>query len=54
MSDKLTKERRSWNVSRIKEKDTGIGAAIRKRLFSCGYGYRKNFKHLTGNLFSKN
>ena len=48
MSDKLTKEQRSWNMSRIKGKDTGIEVAVRKRLFSCGYRYRKNDKRLPG------
>ena len=48
MSDKLTKEHRSWNMSRIKGKDTGIEVAVRKRLFSYGYRYRKNDKKLPG------
>ena len=48
MSDKLTKEHRSWNMSRIKGKDTGIEVAVRKRLFSLGYRYRKNDKSLPG------
>ena len=48
MSDRLTKERRSWNMSRIKNKDTGIEVAVRKRLFSYGYRYRKNDIKLPG------
>lgn len=48
MSDKLSKEHRSWNMSRIKGKDTGIEVAVRKRLFSLGYRYRKNDKRLPG------
>ena len=48
MSDKITKEHRSWNMSRIKGKDTGIEVAVRKRLFSLGYRYRKNDKKLPG------
>ena len=48
MSDRITKERRSWNMSRIKGKDTGIEVAVRKRLFSLGYRYRKNDKSLPG------
>lgn len=48
MSDRLTKEHRSWNMSRIKGKDTGIEVAVRKRLFSLGYRYRKNDKRLPG------
>lgn len=48
MSDKLTKEKRSWNMSRIKGKDTRIEVLVRKRLFSLGYRYRKNDKRLPG------
>ena len=48
MSDKLSKEQRSWNMSRIKNKDTGIEVAVRKRLFSYGYRYRKNDSKLPG------
>lgn len=35
-------------MSRIKGKDTGIEVAVRKRLFSLGYRYRKNDKRLPG------
>ena len=48
MSDKLTKEQRSRNMSRIIGKDTGIEVAVRKRLFSYGYRYRKNDKKFPG------
>ena len=48
MSDRISKEHRSWNMSRIKGKDTGIEVAVRKRLFSLGYRYRKNDKRLPG------
>ncbi len=48
LSDKITKEQRSWNMSRIKGKDTGIEVAVRKRLFSLGYRYRKNDNRLPG------
>lgn len=48
MSDKLSKEQRSWNMSRIRGKDTGIEVAVRKQLFSLGYRYRKNDKKLPG------
>lgn len=34
MSDKLTPEKRSWNMSRIKGKDTKIEVEVRKYLFS--------------------
>ena len=42
MSDKLTPEKRSWNMSRIKGKDTKIEVEVRKYLFSEGYRFRKN------------
>ena len=48
MSDRITPEQRSWNMSRIKSKDTGIEVAVRKRLFSYGYRYRKNDRKLPG------
>ena len=35
-------------MSRIKGKDTEIEVAVRKRLFSLGYRYRKNDKSLPG------
>lgn len=35
-------------MSRIKGKDTRIEVAVRKRLFSYGYRYRKNDKKLPG------
>lgn len=44
MSDKLTPEKRSWNMSRIKGKDTKIEVEVRKYLFSKGYCFRKNDK----------
>ena len=48
MSDKLTPERRSWNMSRIKGKDTKIEVEVRKYLFSKGYRFRKNDKRYPG------
>lgn len=42
MADVLTPEQRSFNMSRIRGKDTGIEVAVRKYLFSKGYRYRKN------------
>ena len=46
--DGLTPERRSWNMSRIKGKDTAIEVKVRKYLFSLGFRYRKNDKRLPG------
>lgn len=48
MSDKLTLEQRSWNMSRIKGKDTKIEVKVRKYLFSKGYRFRKNDKRYPG------
>lgn len=48
MSDKLTPEKRSWNMSRIKGKDTKNEVEVRKYLFSKGYRFRKNDKRYSG------
>lgn len=48
MSDKLTPEKRSWNMSRIKGRDTKIEVEVRKYLFSKGYRFRKNDKRYPG------
>ena len=48
MNDKLTPEKRSWNMSRIKGKDTKIEVEVRKYLFSKGYRFRKNDKRYPG------
>ena len=39
---------RSWNMSRIKGKDTSIEVQVRKYLFSHGFRYRKNVSSLPG------
>ncbi len=46
--DRLTSEKRSWNMSRIKGKDTSIEVKVRKYLFSLGFRYRKNDNRLPG------
>lgn len=48
MSDLITPEHRSWNMSRIKGKDTKIEVLVRKYLFSLGYRFRKNDKRYPG------
>ena len=48
MADRLTREKRSWNMSHIRSKDTGIEVKVRKFLFSKGYRYRKNDSKLPG------
>lgn len=48
MSDTITPEHRSWNMSRIRNKDTKIEVLVRKYLFSKGYRFRKNDKRYPG------
>ena len=48
MSDSLTPEHRSWNMGRIRSKDTKIEVMVRKYLFSKGYRFRKNDIRLPG------
>ena len=48
MADTLSKEKRSWNMSRIRGKDTGIEVKVRKYLFSKGFRFRKNVATLPG------
>lgn len=48
MADSLSKEKRSWNMSRIHGADTSIEVKVRKYLFSKGFRYRKNVKTLPG------
>ena len=48
MADSLSKEKRSWNMSKIRGKDTSIEVKVRKYLFSKGFRYRKNVKTLPG------
>lgn len=43
------KETRSYNMSRIKGKDTKPEEIVRKYLFKKGFRYRKNDKRLPGN-----
>lgn len=48
MADRLSPEKRSWNMSRIKGKDTKPEMAVRKYLFSKGFRFRKNDKRYPG------
>ena len=48
MSDIKSKEARSYNMSRIRSKDTKPEEKVRKYLFSCGFRYRKNDRRLPG------
>lgn len=46
--DGLSREKRSWNMSRIKGQDTSIEVKVRKYLFGKGFRFRKNDKRLPG------
>ena len=48
MTDTLTKERRSWTMSRIRSKDTKPELLVRKYLFSRGLRFRVNVSRLPG------
>ena len=48
MDDRLSKERRSWNMSRIRGKDTSIEISVRSYLFRNGFRFRKNVSSLPG------
>ena len=48
MKDKLTKERRSWNMSRIRGKDTTPEKVVRGLLHCMGYRFRLHGKKLPG------
>lgn len=46
--DTLTKEKRSWNMSRIKSKDTKPEMLVRSALHRAGYRFRLHVKELPG------
>lgn len=48
MTDKLTPERRSWNMSRIKGRDTAPELIVRSLLHRSGYRFRLHQKSLPG------
>ena len=48
MADNHTKEIRSYNMSRIRSKNTKPEEMVRKHLFSQGFRYRKNDTRLPG------
>ena len=48
MADRLPRERRSWNMSRIRGKDTEIEVKVRRYLFSQGFRFRKNVSKMPG------
>lgn len=48
MADKLTPEHRSWNMSRIRSKDTKVEIYVRSVLHCMGFRFRKNVRKLPG------
>ncbi|EKD80858.1 MAG: DNA mismatch endonuclease vsr [uncultured bacterium] len=44
--DRLTEARRSWNMSRIKSRNTGPEKIVRSVLHGMGYRFRLNYKGL--------
>ncbi|MDD2367490.1 MAG: hypothetical protein PHN84_15165 [Desulfuromonadaceae bacterium] len=44
MTDHLDKETRSWNMSRIRGKDTKPEIAVRKMLHAAGFRFRLHVK----------
>ena len=48
MTDHISPEQRSWNMSQIKGKDTKIEVQVRSWLFSRGFRFRKNDKRYPG------
>ena len=48
MTDHLNKEMRSWNMSRIRGKDTKPEIAVRKMLHEAGFRFRLHVKDLPG------
>ena len=49
MVDSLTPQHRSWNMSRIRSKDTSPERAVRSLLHRLGYRFRLHRKDLPGN-----
>jgi DNA mismatch endonuclease (patch repair protein) len=46
--DRLTKQRRSWNMSRIRGKDTSPEKRVRSVLHKMGFRFRLHAKNLAG------
>lgn len=46
--DTISKERRSWNMSRIRSRDTGPEMMVRRYLHACGLRYRVHVQDLPG------
>lgn len=48
MADRLSAEKRSWNMAQIHSRDTSIEVKVRKELFKQGFRFRKNDKRYPG------
>ncbi len=48
MADRISKEHRSWNMSRIRSKDTSPEKRVRSFLHRAGYRFRLHVKTLPG------
>src|SRR6266480_1644388 len=48
MADKLSVSRRSWNMSRIRSRDTNPELAVRRSLYRLGYRFRLHRNDLPG------
>lgn len=48
MADSLTAERRSWNMSRIRSRDTGPERTMRSMLHRAGFRFRLHDRSLPG------
>ena len=48
MTDRITKEHRSWNMARIRSKDTKPEKTVRSTLHAMGYRFRLHVKSLPG------
>jgi DNA mismatch endonuclease, patch repair protein len=48
MADTITRERRSWNMSQIKGRDTGPELRLRSLLHRAGFRFRLHAKELPG------
>ena len=48
MTDRLSRERRSWNMSRIRGRDTAPEKQVRSALHRAGYRFRLHSKQLPG------
>jgi DNA mismatch endonuclease (patch repair protein) len=46
--DRLTPERRSWLMSRVRSKNTSTELVVRRLIFGMGYRYRLHDKRLDG------